>query len=142
MNSTEAPTDRRATSPSQAFGTVLNAIVGSVATRLERTTAGWIDRLDAVTESATSGSGGALQHAGVEGFKAHVAGKSPVRAAIRGAWEAGTPAVRAAIITAGVGAVLLLLLSPVLLLVYLLSWLVLAAVHRTQETRQRRPATA
>ncbi|GAA2139967.1 hypothetical protein GCM10009844_09210 [Nocardioides koreensis] len=82
------------------------------------------------------------QRAGAEGVKAQMHGKSPAWAAIRGVWQAGTPAVRAAIATSAVAAVVLLLLSPVLLLVYLLSWLVIAAVYRARATRQRRPTAA
>jgi hypothetical protein len=136
----------------------LNAVVGTVATRLERKAAGWADKLesvagkdrsgDLVTELADEGldavaeSGGVAQRAGAEGVKAHLHGKSPARAVLRGVWQEGSPAVRAAVVTAAVGGVVLLLLSPALLLVYLLAWLVLAAVHRARTTSPRRPATA
>ncbi|NYD40215.1 hypothetical protein [Nocardioides panaciterrulae] len=113
----------------------LNALVGNVATRLERTAAGWADRLESV-----AGSGGVAQRAGAEGVKAQLRGKNPARAVLKGVWQEGSPAVRAAVVTAAVGGVVLLLLSPALLLVYLLSWLVIAAVHRAQTTRQRRAA--
>jgi len=160
MTTTEAPTDQGAGNPSpgQAFGMALDAVVGAVAAKLERKTAGWADKLesvatknrssDTVTHLADAGldavadSGGVAQRAGAEGAKAHLHGKSPTRAAIRGAWQAGTPAVRAAIATSAIAAVVLLLLSPALLLVYLLSWLVIAAVHRSRATRRRHPATA
>jgi hypothetical protein len=82
------------------------------------------------------------QQAGAEGVKAHVHGKNPAWAVIRGLWHAGTPAVRAAVVTSAVAAVLLLLVSPVLLVVYLLSWLVIAAVCRSRATRQRHHAPA
>jgi len=140
-------------SPSQAFGIVLDAAVGTVAAKLERKTAGWIDKLNAVAGKnhsadaiidltdegldAVAESGGVAQRAGAEGVKARVHGKSPAWAAIRGVWQAGTPAVRAAIVTSAVAAVVLLLVSPALLVVYLLSWLVIAAVHRSRATRQR-----
>jgi hypothetical protein len=137
---------------------VLNAVVGAAAAKLQRTTAGVIDKLEGVAGKdkssdvvggladkgldAVAESGGAAQAAGAEGIKAGLHGKNPAWAAVRGAWNAGSPAVRAAIVTAAVGAVLLLVISPVLALVYLLSWLVIAAVHRTESTRQRRVATA
>ena len=70
--------------------------------------------------------------AGAEGIKASLHGKNPVWAAIKGAWQAGTPVVRAAIIAAAASAILLLLLSPVLLLVFLVSLLIIAAVHRAR----------
>ena len=50
--------------------------------------------------------------------------------------------MRAAIVTSGVAAVVLLLLSPALLVVYLLSWLVIAAVHRARDTRRHQVAPA
>jgi hypothetical protein len=137
---------------------VLDAVVGTAAAKLERKTAGWIDKLDAVAGKdqssdaiigladegldAVADSGGLAQRAGAEGVKARVHGRNPAWAAIRGVWQAGTPAVRAAIVTAGAAAVLLLLLSPALLLVYLLSLLVIAAVSRFRATRQRRVTAA
>ena len=145
MTTTEAPTDQGAGNPSpgQAFGMALDAVVGAVAAKLERKTAGWADKLesvatknrssDTVTHLADAGldavadSGGVAQRAGAEGAKAHLHGKSPTRAAIA---------------TSAIAAVVLLLLSPALLLVYLLSWLVIAAVHRSRATRRRHPATA
>ena len=80
--------------------------------------------------------GGATRKAGAEGVKASLHGKNPVWAAVKGAWEAGTPVVRAAIVAAVVSAVLLLLLSPVLLLVFLLSLLVIAAVHQARGAKE------
>jgi len=131
---------------------VLDAAVGTVAGKLERRTAGWVDRLnavagkgpssDTVVELADEGldavadSGGMAQRAGAEGVKANMHGKSPAWAAIRSVWQSGTPAVRAAIVTSAVAAVLLLLLSPALGLVYLLSWLVLEAVTRSRSGQQ------
>ena len=156
MRTTEGPRDQSAQSspsPAQAFGMVLDAAVGTVAAKLERKTAGWIDKLsavagenhstDAIDELTDAGldavaeSGGLAQRAGAEGVKARVHGKSPAWAAIRAVWRAGTPAVRAAIVTSAVAAVVLLLVSPALLVVYLLSWLVIAAVCRSRATRQR-----
>lgn len=145
-------------SPGQAFGRALEDAVGAVATALARKAGALVDRLDAVADKgrvtealtgladegldAVAEAGGAAQRAVAEGVKAHLHGESPTRAAIRGAWQEGSPAVRAAIVTGAVGAVVLLLLSPALLLVYLLSWLVLAAVHRARPTRRPQPATA
>lgn len=161
MSAAEGPTDRSARSdpgPAEAFGMVLDAAVGSVATKLERKTAGWIDKLNAVAGKnhssdammgltdegldAVGESGGMAQRAGAEGVKARMHGRSPAWAAIRSVWQTGTPAVRAAIVTSAVAAVVLLLLSPALLVVYLLSWLVIAAVYRLRATRQRRVTAA
>jgi hypothetical protein len=161
MSRAEAPTDQGVPSrpgPARAFGMVLDATVGAVAGKLERKTAGWIDKLnsvvgrhgssDAMVELADEGldavaeSGGMAQRAGAEGIKAHMHGKSAAWAAIRGVWEEGTPAVRAAMVTSVLAAVVLLLVSPVLLLVYLLSWLVIAAVSQSRTRRQRHPTAA
>jgi hypothetical protein len=161
MSAAEAPTDQTAKGrpgPAQAFGMVLNATVGSVAAKLERKTAGLIDKLgavagkgassDAVVELADEGldavadSGGVAQRAGAEGVKAHMHGESPVWAVIRGVWQAGSPAVKAAIVTSVAAAVVLLLVSPVLLIVYLLSWLVIAAVAQSRSAHQRHAEAA
>jgi len=138
-------------SPSDAFSAALNALVGNAAARLERTVSGWADKLDGVTEKATSTeavtrladegldelaeSGGATSAAGAKGAQAGIHGKNPAWAAVKSAWQAGTPVVRAAIITASASAVLLLVLSPALLLVFLLSLLVLAAVRRARRAK-------
>lgn len=140
--------------PAGTFSSVVNAVVGNAAAGLEKRVATWADRLDgiaaghdssgALTRMADAGldglaeSGGAKEAAGAEGLKATLHHKNPVWAAIRGAWEAGTPVVRAAIIAGGASAVLLLLLSPVPLLVFLLSLLVLAAVDRARAARRDR----
>ena len=103
---------RSSLSPSQAFGLVLDSAVSTVAGRLERTTAGWIDRLSASTDrhhssavgteladaglDAAADSGGVARRAGAEGVKAHLHGRSPAWAAVRTAWQTGSPAVRAA----------------------------------------------
>ena len=79
--------------------------------------------------------GGAMQRAGAEGVKARLHGKNPIWAAIKGAWKAGKPVVRAAIIAALVSAILLLLLSPVLLLVFLLSLLIIAAIRKARKAK-------
>jgi hypothetical protein len=144
--------------PAQAFGLVLDAAVGTVAQKLERKVTGWLDKLDVVSGrggpsdavmgltdkglDAVAESGGVLQAAGAEGVKARVHGRSPAWAAVRAVWRAGGPAVRAAIVTAAVGAVVLLLASPALLVVYLLSWLVIAAVYRSRASRHGARAAA
>jgi hypothetical protein len=122
--------------------------VGSAASSLEEKVAGWADRLEGVaarggvsdrlTSVADAGldgladDGGAKQKAATEGVKASLHGKNPVWAAVKGAWQAGTPVVKAAIVAGAVSAVLLLLVSPVLLLAFLLSLLVIAAVQRAR----------
>jgi hypothetical protein len=135
-----------------AFAAVLNAAVGGAAAKLEQKVGGWADKLDggAAGDESSGGlsamadqgidelaeGGGAKQKAGAEGVKAGLHGKNPVWAAIKGAWQAGTPVVRAAIVAALTSAILLLLLSPVLLLVFLLSLLIIAAVHRARAAKK------
>jgi hypothetical protein len=153
MSSTATSTTRgvRADdSPAGAFTSVLNAAVGSAAAKLEQKVVVWHkltggagggdspgglaaladEGLDALAEG-----GGAKEKAGAEGVKAGLHDKNPIWAAIKGAWQAGTPVVRAAIIAALASAILLLLLSPVLLVVFLLSLLIIAAVHRARAAK-------
>jgi hypothetical protein len=155
MSSTATSTTRRVRadhSPAGAFTAVLHAAVGSAAAKLEREIGGWVDKLNGVASGSPSSGGlaaladegldelaeggGAKEKAGAEGLKAGLHGRNPVWAAIKGAWQAGTPVVRAAIIAAVASAILLLLLSPVLLLVFLLSLLIIAAVHRVRAAKR------
>jgi len=147
-----APEARVDQSPAGAFTSVLNAAVGSASAKLEQRVGGWADKLnDVATGGDASGGlpaladkgldelsegGGAKQKAGAEGVKAGLHGKNPVWAAIKGAWQGGTPVVRAAIVAAIVSVILLLLLSPVLLVVFLLSLLIIAAVQRVRAVKR------
>ena len=127
--------------PAGAFTTVLNAAVGGAAAGLDEKVTRWTRKLNGIAAGEAAGladdgldalasGGGAGRTAGAEGLRAALGGRSVLRAAIRGAWQAGSPAVRAAVVTAVVATILLLLVSPVLLLVFLLSLLVIAAVQR------------
>ena len=154
MSSPASSTTRAARadhSPAGAFTSVLNAAVGSAAARLEQKVVVWADKLNGVAGAGDSSGGlaaladggldalaeggGAKDKAGAEGVKASLHGRNPIWAAIKGAWQAGTPVVRAAIIAALVSAILLALLSPVLLVVFLLSLLIIAAVHRARAAK-------
>jgi hypothetical protein len=150
-STTTAPGVRALQSPAGAFTSVLSAAVGYATAKLERKVGDWADKLKEVKAGDDSSGGpaaladygldavaegrGAAAKAGTEGVKAALHGKSPFWAAVKGAWQAGSPVVRAAIIAAAAAAVLLLLLSPVLLLVFLLSLLVIAAVHRARAAK-------
>ena len=141
----------RAVSPAGAFTSVLSAAVQGAAASLEHTVESWTAKLngvaggsdvsDGLVSLADEGldelakGGGAKEKAGAEGLKAKLEGKNPLRAAIAGAWSAGTPVVRAAIVAAVVAVILLLLVSPVLLIVFLLSLLVIAAVQRARTAK-------
>lgn len=146
MSATATSTTPRisADNPGAAFASVLNAAVGTAAAKLERRVAGWTDQLNDIASGSSSGElgqladegldnladgGDAKQGAAAKGAKASLHGKSPFWAAIKGAWEGGKPVVKAAIVTAFVATALLFVLSPVLLLAFLLSWLVIAAVQ-------------
>ncbi len=125
---------------------------GALQPRLEHTVGAWTDKLNGVAGESVSSDGmaaladegldelaeggGAQQTAGAEGVKAGLHGKNPIWAAIKGAWQAGTPVVRAAVIAAVASVILLLLLSPVLLVVFLLSLLIIAAVHRARAPKR------
>lgn len=151
MSATAPPTTQdgsAGTTPAGAFSTILNAAVGSAAAKLEQQVVGWTDKFNGIASGDGSSEelaaladeglddwaegGGAKQKAGAEGVKAGLHGKNPVWAAVKGAWQAGTPVVRAAVVAAVVSLLLLLVLSPVLLLVFLLSLLVIAAVQRAR----------
>jgi len=147
---TTATAEQTTTSPGAAFTHVMSSALEFAAAKVSRKTDDWADRLNNVAAGsvedasdaggelaadsldAAAESGGAKQQAGAKGVRAGLQGKNPVWAAIKGAWQAGTPVVRAAVIAAVVSAILLLLLSPVLLIVFLLSLLIIAAVHRAR----------
>jgi hypothetical protein len=131
---------------------VLDAALGNAAANLERKAVTWTDRLNRIADGSgpqgsggladdllddASEGGGAKSKAATEGVKAGLHGKNPVWAAVKGAWQGGTPKVRAAIVTSVVAVILLLVLSPVLLIVFLLSLLIIAAVHRARSPRKQ-----
>ena len=152
MSSTATSTPAEAHSPGSAFTSVLSAVVGTAAAGLEHRVDAWADKLDGVAagRKASGGlagladegidelaeGGGAKQKATAEGAKATLHGRNPLWPAVKGAWEAGTPVVRAAIIAGLASSILLLVLSPVPLLVFLLSLLILAAVQRARSARK------
>ena len=128
--SAAATTPSAATQPDgvgAAFAAVLDAAVGSAAARVDDQVTRWTDKLNRV-----AAGGGASQAAGASAVRARMQGRSPFKAAVKGLWDAGSPAVKAAVVTAVVATILLLLVSPVLLLVFLLALLVIAAVHRAR----------
>jgi hypothetical protein len=144
------------------LGSVFNTAAGMATAKLSQKVAAWTDKLNGVggENGASQGvpsvaqagldagldalaeSGGAAQSAGAEGVKASLHGKNPVWGAVKGAWESGTPVIRAVIITAGVGAVVLLLVSPVLLVVFLLSLLIVSAFPRAEKDKDETHADA
>ncbi len=139
---------RARVTPAGTFTMVLNAAVQSAATNLEQTIGSWTGKLNDVARGGGSSEalvsladegidelakgGGTKEKAGAEGLKAKLAGKNPFRAAVAAAWQAGTPIVRAAIVSALVAVIVLLVASPLLLIVFLLSLLIAAAVRRVR----------
>jgi hypothetical protein len=151
MSSTATSAARGDLSPATAFTSVLNAAVGVAAGKLEEKVVEWTDKLSGVAGGdASSGltaladkgldelarSGGATQKAGAAGIKARLHGRNPLWAAVQGAWQAGTPVVRASIVAGLASSLLLLLLSPVPLLVFLLSLLIFALVQRIRAAKR------
>lgn len=151
MSATGTAPEVGADKPAGAFTQVLNAAVGSAANKMEERVAGWADKLNGIASGGSSNEltdladeglddiaegGGAKQSAGAAGAKASLHGKNPFWAAIKGAWQGGTPVVRAAIVSAIAATILLLVLSPVLLLVFLLSLLVIAAVQKARAAKK------
>ena len=132
-------------SPGGAFGGIMSTAIGVVSTKVDD----WANRLEAVGAGESGAAtdavddvaddlaegGGAKRQAGVRGVQAGLEGKNPVLAAIRGAWAGGGTLVRAAVIAAGVSVVLLLVISPVPLLAFLLSALIIAAVAKARSAR-------
>jgi hypothetical protein len=134
-----SPTAASRARPADVFTSALNAAVGGAAATLGKKVDAWTDKLegfaDAGLDQLAEGRG-AADTAGAEGIKARLRGKNPVWPAIRGAWQAGTPVVRAAIIAGVASAILLLLLAPVPLLVFLLSLLVIAAAQKARAAKR------
>jgi hypothetical protein len=147
---TASPGDSPQT-PAGVFTSVLGGVIEAAATKLESKVGQWADKLEGGTDRGdrkgalaplvetgldeVAAHGGPAENAAAQGVKAHWQGNNPIWAAVRGAWESGTPAVRAAIVTAAAAAVFLVVLSPVLCLVFLLSLLVIAAVHRAGQAK-------
>jgi len=147
VTATTVDTPAAGTSPSSAgaaFSGVLTTAIGVAAAKVDD----WSTRLEGVVTGGTGDAsgvvddladdvadgGGARQQAGARGLQAGLQGKNPVWAAIKGAWSGGGTLVRAAVVAAGVSLLVLALLSPVLLLVFLLSALVIEAVSRARST--------
>jgi hypothetical protein len=129
MSPTATPTTpdvRRPPTAGEAFSAVLGAALTRAATKVEHTVAGWSERLEGRTGQ------GSVHAAGAQGLKAVLNGENPFWPAVRAAWQAGGPVVRAAIVTAVVAAGLLLLVSPVLAVVFLVALLVIAAAQRNR----------
>ena len=103
-----------------ALGRLAETAVDAAAGRLTLKVDGWIGRLE--EHAASEGAAG---RAGYEGLKAHLLGKNPLWAAMKGAWWGASPQLR---VVAVLVLVLVLLLAPVALVLLLLGLLVAAVI--------------
>jgi|tagenome__1003787_1003787.scaffolds.fasta_scaffold19383222_1 hypothetical protein len=103
-----------------ALGRLAETAIDTVAGKLSLKVDGWIDRLE---EHASSE--GAAGRAGYEGLKAHLLGKNPLWAAMKGAWWGASAQLRVVVVLV---LVLVLLLAPVVLVLLLLGLLLAAIV--------------
>ena len=142
------PNARSTTSPSSpggAFNDVMSAALGVVAAKVDD----WTNRLNDVAAGAGDApkavgnvadglaeGGNAQRQAGVRGVEAGLLGKSPVWAAVKGAWTGGSTAVKVAVVAAGVALVLVLVLSPVLLIVVLVTVPIVIAVSKARSPKK------
>ncbi len=104
----------------RALGRLAEAALQAAAAKLSQKVDGWIVRIEEYTASE-----GATGRAAVEGLKAHLLGKNPVWAAMKGAWWGASVPLR---LVAVLVLLLALLLAPVALLLLLLALLVAAVV--------------
>jgi hypothetical protein len=103
-----------------ALGRLAEAALQAAAAKLSHKVDEWICQIEEYVASQ-----GATGRAVLEGLKAHLLGKNPVWAAMKGAWLGASVPLRFA---AGLVVLLLLLLAPVVLLLLLLGLLAAAIV--------------
>jgi hypothetical protein len=103
-----------------ALGRLAEAVLQVAATKLSHKTEDWIDGLEEYAASE-----GATGRAAYEGLKAHLLGKNPVWAAMKGAWWGASPWLR---VVAVLVLMLFLVLAPVTLLLLVLGLLVAAII--------------
>jgi hypothetical protein len=103
-----------------ALSRLAEAALQAAAVKLSHKTEGWIREIEEYAASE-----GATGRAGYEGLKAHLLGKNPVWAAMKGAWWGASVGLR---LVAVLVLMLVLLLAPVALLLLLLGLLLAAIV--------------
>jgi hypothetical protein len=103
-----------------AFGRLTDAALEAATAQLTHLADRWNRGIEEYASSQ-----GAAGKAGYEGLKAHLLGKNPVWAAMKGAWQGASVRLRVAAVLI---LVLVLLLAPVALVVALLGLLVAAIV--------------
>jgi len=124
MTATDVADDRLGLAPGSsdlapALGRLAEAVVHAAAAKLSDKTDGWIRQLEEYAASQ-----GVTERAGYEGLKAHLLGKNPVWAAMKGAWWGASVPLR---LVAVLVLILVLLLAPVVLVLLLLG-LILAGI--------------
>ncbi|GAA2037769.1 hypothetical protein GCM10009740_32170 [Terrabacter terrae] len=103
-----------------ALRRLAEAALQAAAAKLSRKVDEWIRKVDEYAASE-----GATGRAALEGLKAHLLGKNPVWAAMKGAWWGASVPLR---LVAVLVLLLVLVLAPVVLLLLLLGLLVAAIV--------------
>jgi len=103
-----------------ALGRLAEAALQAAAAKLSHKVDGWIRKIGEYPAAE-----GATEGAALEGLKAHLLGKNPVWAAMKGAWWGASVPLR---LVAVLGLLLVLLLAPEVLLLVLLGLLVAAIV--------------
>jgi hypothetical protein len=123
MTATDVAGDRVDRASASDLGPALSrlaeAALQAAAVKLSDKTDGWVHALEEYANSQ-----GATGRAGFEGLKAHLLGKNPVWAAMKGAWTGASVRLRVVVVLI---LVLFLLLAPVPLVLLLLG-LVIAAI--------------
>jgi hypothetical protein len=103
-----------------ALGRLAEAAAAAAAAKLSQKTDGWIRGLEEYAASR-----GATERAGYEGLKAHLLGKNPLWAAMKGAWWGASVQLRTVAVLV---LVLTLLLAPVALVLLILGLLLAGIV--------------
>ena len=103
-----------------AFGRLADAALDATTAQLTHLADRWNRGIEEYASSQ-----GAAGKAGYEGLRAHLLGKNPVWAALRGAWQGASVRLRSVAVLV---LLLVLLLAPVALVVALLGLLVAAIV--------------
>jgi hypothetical protein len=111
-----------------ALGRLAEEVIQVAATALSRKADDWIGDLEEYVDSQ-----GATGRAAYEGVKAHLLGRNPLWAAMKGAWWGASPWLR---VIAVLVLILFLLLAPVALLLLLLGLLIAAVVAGIRAAKQ------
>jgi len=132
------------THPGTSFGDLMSSALGAVSAKIDD----WTGKLndvaggdadappivEKVADNLADG-GSAKEQAVVRGVEASLVGRSPVWAAVKGAWAGAGTGTKAAIVAAAIVLVLLLVLSPVLLLLLLVAVPIAVVVYKVRSAK-------